>query len=181
MNKLVVLVFATVLFALPMSAQTFEKGSQVLNVGLGIGSIYGTMRLPGINGAYEIGVTEKIGIGYISAGGFLGLTFNKDYFSRYGGNLGYNYTHIIITPRAAYHFDLVEDFDFYAGLAIGANLVLSKARNSETEIVSDPAYENGVYPSVFAGARYYVSPNFALMSELGFGAYILNLGVSYKF
>lgn len=184
MKKLAVLVIIAVFFALPMLAQTFEKGTQVINIGLGIGNtFYGKMRSPGFNAAWEIGVTPKLGIGYISAGGFFGMAFNKHYWAGYYGNddWGWNYTHIIITPRVAYHFDLVEDFDFYGGVALGLDAVIVTEREDMDGFVNDPGDGTGLYESVFAGARYYVSPNFALMGELGFGAYILNLGVSLKF
>jgi hypothetical protein len=93
---------------------------------------------------------------------------------------------MIIGARGAYHFPLDNDkLDLYLGAMISYNIVTFKYTNT------DPYYYNFYssgwsYPSFvgfsgYGGIRYYLSDNFGLNAELGYGVAYLTLGVSYKF
>ena len=183
MKKIAFILALAFLGQICVHAQPFKKGDKVLNLGIGIGTgIYSggaySMRIPPVAASFEVGVSDKLGIGYIGAGGVLGIAGSK-YEVTILDTYGWKYTYIIVGGRAAYHFDLVDDLDIYAGLMAGVSITTSK------EIGDPPIGENpestGYAHYEFAGIRYYVSSGFALMAELGYGVSYLRLGVAFKF
>ena len=178
-----VVVFGVQLMA---SGQPFEKGDKALNAGIGIGSaLYSgrhyKMRIPPISLSYEQGITNKLGIGYIGVGGYLGISGSKWETELLDDKYGYKYTYIVIGARGAYHFDLVDDLDIYAGLILGVNIVSSKEIGDWPAGVTASEQSTGVAHSEFAGIRWFFKPNFALMAELGYGISYFTVGVSFKF
>ena len=174
-------------------AQAFEPGTNVLNFGFGLGSNYYSgayykMRIPPIGISYERGITEKIGIGHISAGGYFGISGSKYEYSGWGYTYGYKYTYITFALRGLYHFDFYEltnndifnKFDIYAGITSGLRFTSSKEYGNNLYNVSPDNDVSLVY-GVFVGARYYFSPVFGVYTELGYSTSILNFGLCYKF
>ena len=82
--------------------QQFKKADGALNVGIGLGTgLYSgplyKMTIPPISISYEHGVSEKLGIGYISAGGFLAISGAKQEWSDPSyGDYGYKFTYIVV-------------------------------------------------------------------------------------
>jgi len=164
--------------------QPFEKGDKALNVSLGIGSAlysgrYYKMRIPPISVSFEQGITEKLGIGYIGVGGILSIAGSK--YEYPGFDYGYKNTYIIAGGRAAYHFDLVDDLDIYAGIIVGVNIVSSKEFGDFPVSYIDNSQTTSVAHSEFVGIRWFFKPGFGLMAEVGYGISYLNLGVAFKF
>lgn len=164
--------------------QPFEKGDKALNVSLGIGSaLYSgpniKMSIPPIAVSFEQGITEKLGIGYIGVGGYVGISGSK--YEYPGSDYGYKNTYIIVGGRAAYHFDLVDDLDIYAGVILGVNITSSKEFGDFPVSYVDNSQSTRVAHSEFVGIRWFFKPGFALMAELGYGISYLNLGVAFKF
>jgi hypothetical protein len=173
--------------AVSVRAQAFEVGTNVISAGIGLGSsianyTYGSQS-PGFNLQYDRGVWEA-GPGVISLGGYVGI---KDYKYGYIEN-GYafsekwNYT--VVGVRGAWHFTGldIDKLDLYGGLMLGYYaLSYSYSDNQGNSGGSLGNYGNTVGVSVFAGARYYFANNLGVFGELGFGANILSLGLSYKF
>ncbi len=62
-------------FGLTASAQTYDEGDNLLNIGIGLGSAFktGTTSLPPISASFEHGFTDKI-----SAGGIIAYTGSKE-------------------------------------------------------------------------------------------------------
>ncbi len=179
---ILVVVFGVQLMA---SGQPFEKGDKAINVGIGIGSAlysgkYYKMRIPPISLSYEQGITNKLGIGYIGVGGYLGISGSKWETEVAGDTYGWQYTYFVIGARGAYHFDLVDDLDIYAGLILGVNIISSKEIGDWPTDVTGKSESTGVAHSEFAGIRWFFKPNFALMAELGYGISYLTVGVSFK-
>jgi len=157
----------------------WHQKDMVISAGLGIGlaGVYGTSSLPPIFAAFETGVAEKI-----TLGGLIAYSGSSEDFG-YGK---WTYTYIVIEARGAYHFlDHNSKIDAYGGVGLGYNIV------SASVSWSDPTYQNlfgGRYSAsasymifdIFAGARYYFSPKFAVMGEVGYGVGFLRVGVSYK-
>ena len=101
----IVMLVVSVISTVPVKAQTYEVGTNVISGGLGLGSsiaggfTYGSQS-PGISLQYERGVWE-VGPGVISLGGYLGF---KSYKYNYNDGINaysekWNYT--IVGARGA--------------------------------------------------------------------------------
>ena len=188
--KKIYIYFATALFAITLNAsvsnaQTFEKGTKLLSVGVGLGNPYGLGFIsPSIQGILDIGVSPKLGIGYIGVGGILGFsTGTVDYGWGYNNKYTVRYTNFSIAARGTYHFDLdVEKLDLYGGVLAGYNIG-SASDDYSGGFGYTPAYKSYSRPifGVFAGARYYFTPKVAVYGELGNDISFLSVGITFKF
>jgi hypothetical protein len=169
------------------SSDAFGVGTNVISAGIGLGSTiadytYGTQS-PGFNLTYDRGIWEA-GPGVISLGGYVGI---KDYKYGYIDN-GYAYSekwnYTVVGVRGAWHFTGldIDNLDLYGGLMLAYYaLSYSYSDNQGNSGGSLGNYGNSVGLSVFAGAKYYFAGNLGAFGELGFGANVLSLGLSYKF
>ena len=156
------------------SAQ-FEKGPFYVGPHIWIGGLNGATA---IGAQIERGLTEPgaYGPGIISGG--LGV----DYYSYDFGlaATGYKYKYIPFQLFSNYHW-IVESnkkIDPYVGLALVYNYV-SVTYNSST--IRTGANGSGINFAGHAGLRYFISDNFAVHGQLGFGFGNLGLGVDWKF
>ena len=177
------------------SPQTFTKGSNVINVGIGLGGYYnywgsGYSSTPNFVISYENGTFPNVGPGTISLGGLLSYKGISDNYTD-----GYTYTnkwtYWILGFRSAYHWNFTSStkFDPYAGLMLGYYF-LSHTYSSNDPNYNHPgdpyyhyytdSYGNYASLSLFLGARYYVSNNVGFWAELGWGYTNLALGVNFK-
>src|ERR1044072_9560322 len=100
MKKLALGLFAATLFATKSNAQFFEKGTNVISAGVGLGGHYGSYtygsQTPAISVQYEKGVWDIGGPGVISLGGYAGTKsykYSSDYgFGAYHSKDKWNYT-----------------------------------------------------------------------------------------
>jgi hypothetical protein len=175
MKKILILLLLTCFFIAQLAAQesTFSKGDKVLNIGLGIGSLYGTgytTSFPPVSASLEFGVADNVlRKGAIGVAPFIGFgSYKYEYYSGHE-----NYTYIPIGVRGLFHYPLVKKLDTYAGLLFGYFIV------SGTHVGS--AYGSRGYGSIFIGGRYYFSEKFAAMLELGAEIIPLHIGVAFKF
>lgn len=180
MKKINVLLFVVAFSFLSMvaQAQTFNKGDKFLNIGIGLGSVYGftgsSSSIPALSASFEVGVTDKIGIGRIGVGGIIGYSSYK-YNTGFGTNFSSN--HILIGARGAYHFDLdVEKLDLYGGVMLGYNAV----SYSDSFGVFNPG-GSALVGGFFVGGRYMFSEKIGGFGELGYSVAWLNLGLTIKF
>ncbi len=161
----------------------FNQGDVVINLGLGLGTVLYTgrafsQRVPPLSLSLEYGymedfIAEDLTLGL---GGYLGFASAK-WESRYA-NWGWDYTYIILGGRAGLHYPIVENFDTYAGVMLGFNVVSSSSFG--TVDTGRSAAGSGLVFSLYAGGRYYLSEQFAFMAEIGYGIAYLNLGIAYK-
>jgi len=165
-----------------------EKDDKIVNIGIGLGSIYyiGSYyktAIPPLSISFEKaiidGIAEK---GVIGVGGYAGISSYKwEYpYTYFGTTWGYKYTNFIIGARGSFHYPLVEKLDTYTGLTIGFNIASTKEYGTV-----DPNYVNrdshgGLVYAWYAGGRYYFSEKFAAMAEIGYGITYLNLGLAFK-
>lgn len=174
--KKIILSVAVVFMAFSFAqAQTtpYEQGSNVLQVGLGLGGGFstGTMTMPPIQVRYDYGLTEKISIG-----GVVGFAGSK--YTYPGGDWKYSY--FLLAARGNYHFDVnVDKLDLYAGLTLGYNNVSAKWKGSGASFGS--ADGSSAIFGAQVGANYYLKDNLAIWADLGYGLGYLNLGVAFKF
>ena len=178
MKRLSLLVLLVALFSYGFS-QPFVKGDNVIGFGLGVGTPiysgkYYKMWIPPSYVSYERGITKKLGIGSIGVGGWIGITGSKYEI----GNDGFKYLYTTICARAAYHFELVEKLDIYAGVMSGF-MTTSYSNIGDPGI--DPEKDAHMRTSIYGGIRYYVSPKFALTAEATHNIYYLTIGLAFKF
>ncbi len=165
--KKVVSAAAMMVFGLSLSyAQSYEKGDNLLNIGVGFGGGFG---MP-IGLSFEHGFSDKI-----SAGAYLGYASTSEDF----GVAKWKWTYGLAAARASYHFDFnVENLDPYLGVILGYNYAKGEWSSGGSGAFSPSA--GGVVYGGHAGARYYLSSKFAVFAEVGYGLGNLNAGVAFK-
>ena len=172
------------LMAENMKAQTstFTKSDNVLGVGIGLGgSLYSgswlisdVKRTPYLFATYERCIIDNL--------------FNDKSSIGVGGQVGYSaftwsgywkQRHFNVCARGAFHYALVNKLDTYAGVVMGLDFESWKYESNYYE----NTYDNDVdlVYTLFAGARYYFSNNFAAFAELGYGISLFNIGLAIKF
>jgi hypothetical protein len=178
MKKLLSVSIFIVLVASISFSQTYKKGNNNLNIGIGPGlaGIYGSSSVPGISAGYQVGVHEKFSVGGIV--GYSSSSYSSGYFL--GKEYKWTYSYIFIGARGEYHFidANVENLDLYGGLTLGYNIVS----------VSEPSGYTGFYSSegsyllygFHAGGRYYFSPKIGAFLELGYGVGYIVAGVTFR-
>jgi len=170
-------------FSIGMNAQLFSKGDRMINLGIGVpgylgGNGYQT-KLPLISGSFDYGVFDDFldGKAAISVGGYLGYTANR--FKFHAGS-GYDFTYLIIGPRASFHYNFIDTWEAYGGLLLGYTTVSSSSYGDIGQSFK-PDNESRFIPAIYAGARYYFSYNLAVFAELGYGISTIGAGLSIKF
>lgn len=189
MKKLALVLFTATLLASKAKAQFFEKGTNVISAGVGLGGSFGSYsygsQTPALSLQYERGVWDIGGPGVISLGGYAGV---KSY--KYSGSSGpysysekWNYT--VIGVRSAYHYNGIsnEKVDLYGGLMLSYNILSYKFKDNggSSSIYRGGSYGSNVGFSAYAGARYLFTENLGAFAELGYGVSYLTLGLAYKF
>jgi len=185
MKKLVLILFVSLIAYGTSQAQAIETGDQAVNLGLGFGGfmIEGD-GLPSINFSYETLPFEKVGIGYISAGGFAAYKHSSYSYPQYDYDINYNYW--VVAARAAYHFDFYamnhndffRYFDVYAGAIAGLRFVGNNYNGTDnSHLEKKTRYIN----DLFAGCRYQFSDGLAVYAETSYNVSILSIGVSFLF
>jgi hypothetical protein len=177
-NILLFVAFSTLSMA--TYAQTFNKGDKALNIGIGLGSVYGYAgfgsSVPPLSASFEVGITDKVGIGRFGVGGIFGYSSYK-YNSAFATS-NFSSSHILIGARGLYHFDFdVEKLDLYAGIMLGYNIV----SYSDSFGTSGLYGGSGVVGGIFGGARYMFSEKIGAFGELGYSIAWLNIGLTAKF
>jgi hypothetical protein len=178
MRKIVLALALAVCFMMGsnnVSAQSYEKGSKVLNAGI---SLFGVNGIGiGANASFEVGMWPTGDFGVIGIGGLVGF-----HISTYGslvGIPGYNAFELGFAPRGTYHFTIipVENLDVYGAVGINfRNTSFSYDGNSSLDY-----NDFDVFPSVTAGIRYYFSPTFGVFAEVGYDIAALKGGIALQF
>lgn len=191
-----ILLFALCITTINQAQNLFDKGANVVSLGIGIGgySPYwggGYSQSPYFNLAFDHSVytfpeIKNLSIG---VGGYVGYktisyVFNGSWFDKNNNfhnnsvTERWNYFSLGVRPTIHYTFEGTK-FETYAGIPLGYVMV--------SYSYSDPAfYANSSYGSYFgfgflAGGRYYFSDKIAAFAELGWGLSYLNIGASFKF
>jgi hypothetical protein len=144
------------------SAQETVRGTNYLNLGIGVGTIglFSSGGVP-IIVSFEHGITDDIGVGVIL--GYLSTS--------------YDYTYTLFGVRGSYHLNELlnvqsSKVDLYGGASIYYRHY--KIKNYDTSAGT-------VRPGLHVGGRYMFSNNLGAFAELGYSISALQLGVSLKF
>lgn len=176
-----------VLTSLAGFSQVFEKGSQVINVGIGLGNTgywgsYYSGFLPSVSASYEYGIVEiPMGselTGVVSAGGYMGFSAAKYAYDTFGDDY-YLTTDFVLAVRGNYHFIFHDKFDPYAGIILGVDIQGSKWKGDGDDPNVDYT-DTTPFGGAYAGARWYFTDNFAVFAEVGYQISVLTAGVAFK-
>jgi hypothetical protein len=187
MNKSILklsIAFSILLITVSLSsnAQQFRKGDKDLNLGVGFGATwysgdYWRTTLPPLSVSFDYGLRDDLGPGVIGIGGYMGYSGYKTTW--YGADYGWKYTSFLIGAMGTYHMTFTDNLDTYAGLILCFRTETHKEFGNLPAGIPAPT-NSGLAGSLFAGAKYYFTDNFAVKGELGFGITWLTIGVSFK-
>jgi hypothetical protein len=195
MKKITLVIAFLAISVLGANAQVFQKGSGNLNLGIGFGSpfVYGgsESNIPPISASYELGVSDKIGIGGLVGYTSSSLDFDNIVYSYdIDGNINgvipgtatYTWSYLIIGARGNYHFVNKDKIDVYAGAMLGYNIVSSSIETTP----NDPDYVDadfsvsGLAYGGHLGVRYMFSDKVGAFTEVGYNVGYVNLGLTVK-
>jgi hypothetical protein len=175
-RKLYTLFFAAmvVAFLVPRAQAQFENQKNYAGVHIGLSGVGSALTL-GLD--YERGITNvgEVGPGIIGLGGLFDYYHYSEDFGGYGGG----WTYIDFGVSGMYHFVLDnKKWDPFLGLVLGYE-VATWSWSGVSGFSSPTA--GGFTLGGSAGVRYFLNDNWALQARIGFGFYILAVGVDYKF
>ena len=169
-------------------SQLFNKGDKDVNLMVGFVDTYNwgyaaTTSIPAISLSVDYGLRDDWGPGVFSIGGFIGGSSSKySYNDLLGDKWSYKYSQFVVAARATYHYQFVDKLDTYGGVMAGIRHLSGKYTGTASSLfgsLGDYTY-NHFFTPVFAGAKYYFTPKFSVMAELGWEVAWLNLGVCVK-
>jgi len=199
-NLLTAAAFAAALFTgNQANAQSFDVGSNGINLGLGLGGRYsyitGTGNYsvsPAFVFAYDRGVAQ-IGPGVLAIGGLIAWqTVKYDYnYTSFGYSYNYDrrWTNLLFGARGTYHWNDWhgnDKLDIYAGVFAGYNIGTYTGKSTRTYNGVTTTWDDGYTSSssyarggAFVGARYLFTSKFGVYGELGYGVAYLNAGLTF--
>jgi len=171
-------------------SQPLTLGEQAIGFGIGIPATTNqnySSRSPAFTAIYEYGFTEKIGIGYIGGGALLSFSNSKYEEQNVNTTHENSYNYILMGPRAAYHFDMVEltnnrawsNIDVYGGAFLGMKFQRHKYTDN-TNNNKVKSNSSSLATDIFGGIRYGFNDKIGAFAELGFGVAYLNLGINIR-
>ena len=100
----------------------------------------------------------------------------------YGWPSAWSYNYTSISATGAFHFALGNrKWDPFILLSLGYHIV-SFSEPSWYDSYYNYAYDRSrIFIGAQLGARYFLTPNVALQTRVGFGAGLLSLGLDWKF
>lgn len=167
---------------------TFVKNDKIVSVGVGLfGHSLGKLTIPPITAAFEYGVVDNL---FKNGNGSIGIGAKGGYYQvGYKNETGSVTSHSgLVGGIATLHYQFIPRLDTYAGLFLGAYLGGASTKIKENNLGAEVTVpgKNSTVNATFGwglhlGARYYITNQFAINGELGYGYSILNLGVTFKF
>ncbi len=170
-------------------AQAFQKGTNVVSLGIGLGSSLlsysGSSQTPAISAQFERGIWDIGGPGVISLGGYVGYKGYKYSGAEEGYKWSEKWNYTIVGVRGAYHYNGLSEkkIDLYGGVMLSANIVSYNYTNNSgynSSYSSAGNYNSGAGFTGFVGGRYFFTDKIAAMAELGYGVSYLTIGASLK-
>lgn len=175
--KKTILYITLALFASTATAQSFKKGDNIINAGIGFGTNLGGVGdvRPALSASFEHGKWEVGSSGVISLGGYIGNTGYS--YKNSGYTQKWNYT--IVGARSAYHYTGITNLpnlDIYGGLMLGYNI----AKYSSDNYDGPNSFGSGFGFSAYIGGRWFFGDKFGVFTEIGHGVSTLNAGLTVK-
>jgi len=150
-----------------------EEGQSNINLGIGFVTfgLNGESTLPPVSISYEYGINDKVSIG-----GYLGYTSSESDLIFYKATFSY----LVVGARGSYHFEIIDNFDTYAGVMLGYNNASISYDPDLPAGIPEPE-AGGITYGGFIGGRYHFTDNIGAFLELGYGVSAVNLGLAFKF
>ena len=165
------------LFIVSASARAqFETDHSYIGPHLGLGAYQSSISF---GGDFEYAATKPGEAGP----GRIGVGATVDYWSWSGGSGNsyyWTYSWIPVNFFGAYHYPLKNrKWDLFAGLGLGYIIVNASWHRPDGGTIDESpvAYNSGLFWNGVVGARYFMSPGFAVHGRLGWGASVLSVGV----
>jgi len=164
-------VIALFTVATAKSQEIFEKGTNVVNLGIGISADYTPI---------EFGFEHSIKDGLINGeNGAIGIGAYASYYRNSVSSWGH-WNHITFGAKGAFHYQFVDKLDTYAGLMIGYSYAKWVWKDGSSSSYNYGSSSPLGY-SLFVGARYYFAPSFGVYAEVGYGISNLSAGIALRF
>ncbi|MFH1320251.1 MAG: hypothetical protein ABII90_06300 [Bacteroidota bacterium] len=170
-----------------IKAQSFDKGTNALNAGVGFGGVYinlskGYSALPSFSFLYEKCIISDIGPGTFGVGGMIAQKSIKYDRTSFIYHYNESWSYLIIGARGSYHFNFtgIRDFDPYAGIMF-AYYIPSYNMSTNDPFHTAMNYSNYPVFSPYAGVRYYFNKTIGVYGEFCYGYSFGVIGLSAKF
>jgi hypothetical protein len=167
------------------------------NIGVGFGA-FGTygLKVPPINVAvdYKLPIDLPITVGAMVTFAMYGDTFSGYYYNNFSDYGYYNYdlniSQIGIAARGAWHFNVLENLDLYAGLTAGWIIQMwdrvaeNKARQGDLDRLTIDSSAGEFTINGLIGGRYFFTDMIGAYLEAGYGytsMQFVQAGVTLKF
>jgi hypothetical protein len=174
-------------------AQSFEEGTNVLGVGVGVLGGYsigfsgsGVSQSPAFLAFFDHGMGD-LGPGQWGLGGYVGyktISYKENYLNYY--NYDYRYTFLVVGARGTWHYNEWhgnDKLDTYGGIMLAYRSISWKDETNYGQYgnLNNYTYSgSGVGFSGFLGARYKFTDKVGGFAELGYGITTLQLGVAFE-
>ncbi|MDT8432945.1 MAG: hypothetical protein RQ746_15605 [Bacteroidales bacterium] len=164
----------------------FTLKDNVVNLGVGIGSIYGSgiysnTTIPPVSISFETAIKDEVlEKGVIGVGAYLGYTSYRWKNTYSNIEYGWKYSNIVVGARGSFHYPLLDKLDTYLGVMLGYNIVSSSSFGTNVGTYDYTPDAGSIAFSGYVGSRYYFSDSFFGFLELGYGISYLNLGIGLK-
>lgn len=166
----------------PPKPPAFKKGSGTIAFGIGSGggfTYYGAATTsPLLTASIETAFIDNVGIGTIGFGAIAGFKMAS---YEYALNQKDNWYHIILAPRASYHFAFHHAFDPYVGASLGVSYTIYDDNYNNS--ISSTGYNLKpfkVVGGVFAGAKYNITRWFGVFLEAGLDVSRFRAGINFN-
>ncbi len=167
-----------------------QQSYKVVQVGGGVGlvGVDGSVTLPPVTLMFDYITEQNLSFGFV--GGRSSTKWTTKTLNIYNPynptemvEYGYEYGYTFFAARGGYHFVNNEKIDVYAGLTLGyvvvsASLILPEGF---PESFVPKATANYALYGGFGGIRLFLSPNFGLYAEGGYGVSLANGGIVIRF
>jgi hypothetical protein len=170
-------------------AQHFAPSETHVMGGIGfLGTLnYGASlsRLPGAFIAVDHGTDIEAGPGTVGIGGFLGFDgASSTVSSALFGTIKSSWNSILAGARLSWHYNDLGDsrFDVYGTVGGGIRYTQNSAETTVIGGIPTSSSQSDIYPylNFNAGAKYFFSPEWAVMAELGYDIAWLKVGMAYQ-
>jgi hypothetical protein len=187
MKKILVTIILTALLFLNNKtfAQNYEVGTNIVNLGAGIGGFWGLGGHPFVIGSYEHGL-GRLGAGVFGLGIIGGYNKQTIGYSFPNGKLDYIYTTSYVALNSTWHPDFLntDKYDVYGAARIGyVNFGMKMESTGSWNFVDGTTMDlNSGFTVGFAiGGRYYFTKKLGAFAELGRDVSYSKVGVFLKF
>jgi len=200
--KFVAVLFLGLFLSGQASAQAYTDATNYVRLGVGFPSLLtiASSSLSGISNTtssssppfsitFDHAITDKMSLGaylgYATAkSSYVFPEINVNTLAEEDVTFSESESFLIIGLRYAYHFSTGDHFDPYIGVMLGYNIVgdnLTSSDPTNYPYTGGSGSGSGITYSLYLGANYYITDNFGLYAELGYGVAIVNLGAVLKF